>query len=197
MASKALIVPRFETRGMVSIIYGEQQKYRNLANQIVKAENEKAAAFIADAMAAVVEDKAGHLGTRQRAQRGDERLPTALRDDRNWTASSTGFGVGIASWLKQSPAKLYWRRIDKGHGPQEMLAARFFTGPGPGTNGKSGSGDRLIQGLAERGHTIMTSPFPAFDFSNRPHLRDRLRSYGLGQRYVESLNRAGIKATLR
>lgn len=77
-------------------------------------------------------------------------MEQALSDRRNSAVNFTGFAVGLSDWLNESPAALYWRRIESG-GPNPMAEEGriigFFkeprSGPDPTLRGGLGLQGRL------------------------------------------------------
>lgn len=136
-----------------------------------------------------------------RKQRGGERLATSLLDDRNRRVTASGFKVHVESWLDESPAAKYYRRIEEGD-PHEFITygvlftddfAKFY---GPRRDMRSHM--RMPQFQRQGSGIIRVGPFPAFQYvrAGRDAL-DRLDPALVYRKALKQLANIDIDAQLK
>jgi hypothetical protein len=81
------------------------------AQSLLREIHEDATIHLRGYMVEVLEEKIASTG---RPQRGKDRLAKALLHDNNAEWGAYGFKAGIEDWLDDSPAGLYWERLEFG-----------------------------------------------------------------------------------
>jgi hypothetical protein len=116
----AQISVRFDASSILRLVSEVDQRFRS-ANfyAALKRANERAARVVQFGMVDELERKIG-----PRPQRPGKRLARSIMNERNREVFANTFTVGRATWLDQSPAALYWRRIEEGD--KKTFNSRIF-----------------------------------------------------------------------
>lgn len=146
-----------------------------------------------------VEQLEGAVAETGRRQRGGKRLESAIMDPRNIDVTASSFIVGRPSWLDQSPAKLYWRRIEEGD-PNTFDAYILFSNSGAdGGYGKvqgpyvRPSYERTNMRMRQKGRGVFVrniGPFPKYEFSLGG--QRAMRAFPFKPRYSQELKTIGL-----
>lgn len=142
-----------------------------------------------------------HSSYGPRPQRPGQRLAKAIMNERNRDVYANAFTVGLAHWLDQSPAALYWRSIEEG---MAGYTANVLFSNGTAFDGAEGpwsapgnGGPHMRMGQFTRrggkmsGARVKVRPIEAFDYS-----AGGIEAYAkvdIGDRYVRALRAAGFK----
>lgn len=171
---------KWQTSALVSRIEGDLAKFRSPAfTQAASAANTVAAKAVQEGMRKELANNIGEFspyGVRQ--QRPGKRLEKAITNARNRHVTRAGFEVGIEDWLNESPAALYWRRIEEGD-PHTFTGKIMFSNnaagggygrvSGPFTRPSASAGDMRMPQFAygSRMGVVVNDigPFPALNYS--------------------------------
>lgn len=182
-------VPRFQgpgaTRGTLEVTFDAARVIRlvdEVTNKFRGGEfqrglasvHERAAHAVAQGMVNSLQESVRATGRRQR---GTQALERSLLDERNVKVTANQFLVGVESWLESSPAKLYYRRIEKGD-PHvfDVVGGALFTNDfgrfsrpwSPGGKRPAPAGYkhvRMPQRMARGALIKDVGPFPAYRYS--------------------------------
>lgn len=190
------ITVRSYTGKSISLINRMTNKFQGGAFRIAVTDvNDKAGAFVQQGQVLRLKEKIKETG---RTQTGQHTLEIALLDERNRRATVSGFIVGVKTWLDESPAALYYRRIEEGD-PNTFSAYVLFTS-GFGTSGPySPNGGNRSKPLGYKHRTMLQGrgvfvtgigPYPAYHYSEGG--REYLAKYDMRQRYIAALANVGI-----
>lgn len=122
-----LLSVRFQANSMIQLTERMTGYFRGGEFQRVLADVHTTAAMkiqqgMVDVLQRKIKDRPGGM----RPQREGARLETALLDERNRDVSASGYWVLRRSWMDESPAELYWRRIEEGD-PKTFDSYILFT----------------------------------------------------------------------
>lgn len=164
------VAVRFDASEILHLIDRTTGSFRGGGFQRALASaNAQAAKVVQEGMAKELDRQIG-----AREQRPGNRLRRSILNDRNVDVLANTFSVGLPSWMDQSPAALYWRRIEEGD-PQTFTARILFTnnavdsvgyGP-PFARPESGGGTHMrMPQFRRRGVLVQgIGPFPAYEYS--------------------------------
>ena len=181
------------------------------------AANEEMAIKVQEGMADFLDQKmAEHAkGGTARAQRPGHRLVNSILHPNNREVTASAFLVHREGWLDQSPAKMYWRSIERGMGTFDGYIL-FTDGPpeGPATGKRYGpwspSGSRTKGGYSagmppgykhmrmpqHRGAFVQNiGPYPKYEFTRGG--RSVFRAMDKSAHYLKHLKLLGMEAQLR
>lgn len=171
--------------------------------------HEAAALQVQVGMVEELKKKVAKTGRRQGPRpQGTGALEASLLDPRNTEVTASAFSVLRPAWMEQSPAALYWRRIEEGDQTtfnayilftNDMMGGRRY-GPwspaGTRANGRRANptappGYKHMRMPQGRGALVMNiGPYPAYEYTDGG--KRALRRFPFRAQYKASLASVGI-----
>lgn len=172
-------------------------QFRGGAFQLaVKEVHEELAQAVQNGMVAELRSRVAKTG---RKQRGTNHLAISLLHERNTEITASGFLVGRESWLEQSPAALYYRRIEEGDA-QTFNSNILFTNNHPSLGGPYSQpwspGGLSSKGTWEDGPTSREMP-AGYKHIRMPQFRKGVFVRGIGPFPAYRYSTGGAKAYRR
>ena len=194
---------RFNANSLIHLtdkVTGQFRQGTGVFQQTLRRVHEQAAADVVEGMIESLQKSVKATG---RKQRGTGLLEISLRHENNRDVTASMFLVGRTPWLNQSPAKLYWRRIEQGDNKTfdskilfTNLDGRYALPWSPRDGGERPTppGYKHMRMPQHRGVFVQNiGPFPAYHYSAGGAAK--LRRMRMGQRYETALGQIGIPMT--
>lgn len=179
---------------LTDLVTGQFRPGTGRFQQALKETHRRATVVIRKGQVDVVRASVKKRGRVQVYKNGNERLTSALNDDKNAQYTASEFRVNIAGWLDRSPAALYYRQIE--HGVQQSFQVkglftdnfRRWSGPIKGIKGPDKDA-HLIQG-GRKAVPITVRGYPRFNYVRGG--RQALNRFDMQRAYSEELGKVGI-----